>query len=156
MTGQHRDRVGANGGPAVGRPTPPYGPPTQAPWTGPHAVPGPRPAPYSGPRPVVPGHQYAAYDWDPSDDVDDPQPAGNPAGSASVVLGVLAVLVSLRPLAFGSMTMAWDTYVALGIAVIALVLGGAGLRSRVRRPVAVVGMVLAVAALLVVAVLPTL
>jgi hypothetical protein len=73
-----------------------------------------------------------------------------------VVLGVLAVLVALRPLAFGSMAMAWDTYVALGVAVVALVVGGAGLRGAVRRPVAVVGMVLAVAALFVVAVLPTL
>lgn len=73
-----------------------------------------------------------------------------------MVLGVLAVLVSLRPLAFGSMAMAWDTYLALAVAVLALVIGGAGLRTRVRRAVAVVGMVLAVAALLIVAVLPTL
>ncbi|HEY2193361.1 MAG TPA: hypothetical protein VGH76_13835 [Actinomycetospora sp.] len=148
--------MGASGGPAVGRPTPPCGQPAPAPWTGPQALPAPRPAPHSGPQPVVPGHPYAVYGWDPADDVDDPRPAGNPAGAASVVLGVLAVLVSLRPLAFGSMAMAWDTYLALGVAVIALVLGGAGLRSRVHRPVAVVGMVLAVAALLVVAVLPTL
>lgn len=103
----------------------------------------------------VPGH-YAAYGWDPADDVDDPRPAGNPAAAFSVVLGVLAVLVSLRPLAFGSMAMAWDTYLALAVAVLALVIGGAGLRTRVRRAVAVVGMVLAVAALLIVAVLPTL
>jgi hypothetical protein len=73
-----------------------------------------------------------------------------------VILGVLAVLVSLRPLAFGSMAMSWDTYVALGIAVVALTLGGVGLRAPVRRVVAVVGMALAVTALLVVAILPTL
>ena len=141
MTGQEMDRGGASGGQAVGRPIP-------------RPVPTPRPTP-SGPQPIVPGH-HAAYGWDPADDVDDPRPPGNPAAAFSVVLGVLAVLVSLRPLAFGSMAMAWDTYLALAVAVLALVVGGAGLRTPVRRAVAVVGMVLAVAALLVVAVLPTL
>jgi hypothetical protein len=154
MTGQHRDRVGAGGGPAVGRPTPPHGYP--GPDTGPGGVPMPRQAPWSGPQPVTPAHPYAAYGWDPANDVDDPRPAGNPAAATSVVLGVLAVLVSLRPLAFGSMAMSWDTYVALGVAVVSLVVGGVGLRHRVHRPVAVVGMLLGVAALLLVALIPTL
>jgi hypothetical protein len=195
MTGQHRERLGADvgpaatampaGGPAVGGTAPPSGHPRPArppypgyppysahpgphpaphpgphagprlgPHSGPHAVPAPRAAP-SGPQPSVPGG-YGRFDWDPADDVEDPRPVGNPAAATSVVLGVLAVLVALRPLAFGSMAMAWDTYVALGVAVVALVVGGAGLRGAVRRPVAIVGMVLAVAALLVVAVLPTL
>ncbi|NMO94131.1 hypothetical protein [Actinomycetospora sp. TBRC 11914] len=152
MTGQHRQRVGAGGGPATGGATPPSG--YHRVPTHPQAVPAPRPAP-SGPQPVVPG-PYGVYGWDPANDVEDPRPAGNPAAATSVVLAVLAVLVALRPLAFGSMAMSWDTYVALGVAVIALVTGGVALRSPVRRPVAVVGMVLAVAALLLVAVLPTL
>jgi hypothetical protein len=129
----------------------PYGPVTP-PYPGP-SVPGPRPSP-TGPHGVLPGPRV--YGWDPVDDDEDPRPAGNPAAAFSVVLGVLAVLVSLRPLAFGSMAMSWDTGVALGLAVIALTLGGLGLRAAVRRPVAVVGMALPVVALLVVAILPTL
>jgi hypothetical protein len=127
----------------------PYGP-VAPPYPGPY-VPGPRPTP-TGPRGVFPGAHVA---WDPTDDDEDPRP-GNTIAAVSVILGVLAVLVSLRPLAFGSMAMSWDTWVALGIAVVALALGGAGLRAPVRRVVAVVGMALAVTALLVVAILPTL
>lgn len=114
-------------------------------------IPGPAPAP-TGPQSVMPVGPYA---WDPADDVDDPRPAGNPAAAFSVVLGLLAALISFRPLAFGSMVMAWDTYVALGIAVLALALGGMGVRTAARRPVAVVGIALSVLALLVVAALPT-
>jgi hypothetical protein len=88
-------------------------------------------------------------------DVEDPRPAGNAPAAFSVILGLLALLISFRPLAFGTMAMAWDTYVALGVAVLALVLGGVALRSPVRRPVAVVGMTISIAAMLVVAVLPT-
>jgi hypothetical protein len=130
-------------------PVMPYGP-VAHPYPGPY-VPGPRPTP-TGPQGVFPG---AHVGWDPTDDDENPQP-GNTIAAVSVILGVLAVLVSLRPLAFGSMAMAWDTYVALGVAVVALILGGVGLRAPVRRAVAVVGMALAVTALLVVAVLPTL
>jgi len=132
-------------------PVPPLPPgPVAHPYPGPY-VPGPRPTP-TGPQGVFPG---AHVGWDPSDDDEDARP-GNTTAAVSVILGVLAVLVSLRPLAFGSMAMAWDTYVALGLAVVALTLGGVGLRGPVRRPVAVVGMALSVAALLVVAILPTL
>jgi hypothetical protein len=130
-------------------PVMPYGP-VAHPYPGPY-VPGPRPTP-TGPQGVFPGAHVA---WDPADDDEDPRP-GNTVAAVSVILGVLAVLVSLRPLAFGSMAMSWDTYVALGIAVVALTLGGVGLRAPVRRVVAVVGMALAVTALLVVAILPTL
>ena len=112
-----------------------------------------------GPRSAYVQHPgaapYGPYAWDPADDVDDPHPAGNAPAAFSVVLGLLAVLISCRPLAFGSMVMAWDTYVALGVAVLALVLGGVALRTPVRRPVAVLGITLSVLALLVVAVLPT-
>lgn len=141
--------------PATGRgpgaPMMPYGPVTP-PYPGPY-VPGPRPSP-TGPHGVLPGPHV--YGWDPTVDDDDPRPVGNATAAVSVILGVLAVLVSLRPLAFGSMAMSWDTGVALGVAVIALALGGLGLRAPVRRPVAVVGMALSVVALLVVAILPTL
>lgn len=121
-----------------------------APYPGPY-VPGPRPTP-TGPHGAVDAGPYA---WDPAADVDDPRPAGNAPAAFSVILGLLALLISFRPLAFGSMVMAWDTYVALGVAVVALVLGGVALRTPVRRPLAVVGMTLSVLALLVVAVLPT-
>jgi hypothetical protein len=125
--------------------------PVAPPYPGPY-VPGPRPTP-TGPHGVLPGAHV--YGWDPSEDDEDPRP-GNTVAAVSVILGVLAVLVSLRPLAFGSMAMSWDTYVALGVAVVALTLGGLGLRAPVRRAVAVVGMALSVTALLVVAILPTL
>lgn len=120
----------------------------------------PYPGPYvPGPRPTPTGPQGAAgvgpYAWDPSEDDEDPRREGNVAAAFSVILGLLALLLSLRPLAFGSMAMSWDTYVALGIAVLALVPGGVGLRRPVARPVAVVGMTIAVAAMLVVAILPT-
>lgn len=136
-------------GPAA--PYPPYPPHPAGPGRpGPYQhVPAPRPAP-TGPHPVP-----YAYAWDPAADVDDPRPTGNVRAAFSVILGLVALLISLRPLAFGSMLMSWDTYVALGIAVVALVLGGATLRTPGCRPVAVVGMLLSVAALLVVAVLPT-
>jgi hypothetical protein len=172
MTGQDNAATGAQetssappmtppgGFPTGPRPAPvphpgaaPYGRapyPGAQPYPGPY-VPGPRPTP-TGPHGALPTGPYA---WDPADDVDDPRPAGNAAAAFSVVLGLLAVLISCRPLAFGSMVMAWDTYVALGVAVLALVLGGVALRTPVRRPVAVVGMTLSVLALLVVAVLPT-
>ncbi|MEJ2870543.1 hypothetical protein WCD74_22445, partial [Actinomycetospora sp. OC33-EN08] len=128
---------------------------------------GPRHAPHPGmPRqgPTAYGHapgwapiEEPAYDpsYDPSYDTDDPRPPGNGAAAFSAVLGVLALLVSLRPLAFGSMALSWDTFVGIGIALVALTAGAVGLRTPVRRPVAVVGMALAVVALLVVAVLPT-
>jgi hypothetical protein len=140
-------------------PAGPWSPPGQYPGAAPYGrvpapgpyIPGPRPTP-TGPHGVLPTGPYA---WDPADDVDDPRPAGNAPAAFSVILGLLAVLISFRPLAFGSMVMAWDTYVALGVAVLALVLGGFALRTPVRRPVAVVGMTLSVLALLVVAVLPT-
>jgi hypothetical protein len=144
----------------------------QAPQTGPWAQPatggfpaprqhptGPRhavaPTP-SAPRSLPPTPVPYAAAWDPALDEDDPRPAGNAAASVSAVLGFLALLVSLRPLAFGSMTMAWDTYVALAVAVLALVLAAVGLRTPVRRVVAVVGMALSLATLVVVALLPTL
>ncbi|MCD2196735.1 hypothetical protein LQ327_25525 [Actinomycetospora endophytica] len=132
----------------------PYGGPAQypaaRPYPGPY-VPGPRPTP-TGPHGAV---NAGPYSWDPANDVDDPRRPGNAAAASSVILGLLALLISFRPLAFGSMVMAWDTYVALGVAVVALVVGGVALRTPVRRPVAVVGMTLSVLALLVVAVLPT-
>ncbi len=154
VTGGPRSPYAQHPGPV--RPTGPVPVPTFPPGPGAHPypgpyVPGPRPTP-TGPQGVFPG---AHVGWDPSDDDEDPRP-GNTTAAVSVILGVLAVLVSLRPLAFGSMAMTWDTYVALGLAVIALTLGGVGLRGPVRRPVAVVGMALSVAALLVVAILPTL
>jgi hypothetical protein len=138
-------------GPVRQAPPVPRGPVGQHPYPGPY-VPGPRPTP-TGPHGVLPGPHV--YGWDPTDD-EDPQPAGNAVAAVSVILGVLAVLVSLRPLAFGSMAMSWDTYVALGTAVVALTLGGLGLRAAASRPVGVIGMALAVVALLVVAILPTL
>ncbi len=147
-------------GPATGAPmVPAQGHP--GPVRAPYGVPAPRQAP-TGPQPMVPAahaapmRPYAPYGWDPAADVDDPRPAGNAAATSSVILGLLALLVSLRPLAFGSMAMAWDTYLALGLAVVALVVGGVAMRTPVRRPVAVVGMVVSVVALLVVAILPTL
>ncbi len=137
------------------RPVPPlptHPGPVGHPYPGPY-VPGPRPTP-TGPYGVFPG--TPVHGWDPAADEEDPRPAGNATAAVSVILAVLAVLVSLRPLAFGSMAMAWDTYVAIGVAVLALTLGGVALRAPVRRPVAVVGMALSVVALLVVAILPTL
>ncbi|MFC5062967.1 hypothetical protein [Actinomycetospora atypica] len=116
---------------------------------------GPYPA---APRPGIPaqgGPGHPGTGWVPLDDQDDPEPTGNPAAAASVVLGVLALLVSLRPLAFGTMSLSWDTYVALGVGVLALVVGIAGARGPVRRGVAAAGMLIGLAALLVVAVLPT-
>ncbi|HEY2223846.1 hypothetical protein [Actinomycetospora sp.] len=150
-------RPGTGGFPAG--PRPPYAQhpyPGQAPYAGARPypspyVPGPRPTP-TGPHGVA---SVGPYAWDPSVDVEDPRPAGNAPAAFSVILGLLALLISFRPLAFGTMAMAWDTYVALGVAVLALVLGGVALRSPVRRPVAVVGMTISIAAMLVVAVLPT-
>jgi hypothetical protein len=120
------------------------------PYPGPY-VPGPRPTP-TGPQGVA---SVGPYAWDPAEDDEDPGRESNVAAAFSVILGLVALLLSLRPLAFGSMAMSWDTYVALGIAVLALVPGAVGLRRPVARPVAVVGMMIAVAAMLVVAVLPT-
>lgn len=137
---------------AQGHPHPnPSGPVGPLPYPGPY-VPGPRPSP-TGPHGVLPGPHVVG--WDPADD-EDTEPAGNAAAAFSMILGALGLLVSLRPLAFGSMAMTWDTYVALAVAVLALVVGGVGLRTPVRRPAAVVGMAISVVALLVVAVLPTL
>ncbi len=135
-------------------PVPVTGPvpyPGARPYPGPY-VPGPRPTP-TGPQGAVSAGPYA---WDPAADVDDPRPATTAPAAFSVILGLLALLISLRPLAFGTMARAWDTYVALGVAVLALVLGGVALRSAGRRVAGVVGMTLAVLALLVVAILPTL
>lgn len=139
------------GGPGQFRGGPsPTGPFTPGPFTA-----GPFPAARPGiPAQVGPG--YPGVGWTPLDDEDDPEPVGNPAAAASVVLGVLALLVSLRPLAFGTMSMSWDTYIALGVGVLALVVGIAGACRPVRRGVAAAGMLIGLAALLVVAVLPTL
>ena len=138
-----------DGGPFRGGPSP-TGPFTPGPFTA-----GPFPAARPGiPNQVGPG--YPGAGWTPLDDEDDPEPVGNPSAGASVVLGVLALLVSLRPLAFGTMSMSWDTYVALGVGVLALVVGIAGACRPVRRGVAAAGMLIGLAALLVVAVLPTL
>lgn len=130
-------------------------------------VPGPRPAPWdrmphpSAPLPYVgpptpgvgnDGHGPFAADLD----TDDPRPAGNPLATVACVLGVLGLAISLRPLVVGSMAMAWDTYLALALAVTALGLGIGGARRPVRRPVAVAGIVLSAAALVAVAVLPSL
>ena len=120
------------------------------PYPGPY-VPGPRPTP-TGPQGAVNAGPYA---WLPAEDDEDARPASNAPAAFSIILGLLALLISFRPLAFGSMAMSWDTYLALGIAVVALVIGGAGLRRSVSRPAAVVGMMISVAAMLVVAVLPT-
>lgn len=135
-------------------PMPPMNRPTNPPM-------GPPPG---MPRQAPPGYGCRAYPpptggWAPigaeDDDTEDPRAPGNPAASFSAVLGVLALLVGLRPLAFGSMALTWDGFVGIAIALAALVAGAVGLRIPVRRPVAAVGMVLAVVALLVVAVLPT-
>ncbi|GLZ54660.1 hypothetical protein [Actinomycetospora sp. NBRC 106378] len=145
----------------------PHGAPRHAPHPRqpvPPMPPMPPMAPPPGmPRQAPPGYGYRAYPpptggWAPigvDDDAEDPRTPGNPAASFSAVLGVLALLVGLRPLAFGSMALSWDGFVGIGIALVALVAGAVGLRTSVRRPVAAVGMVLAVVALLVVAVLPT-
>lgn len=118
---------------------------------------GPGPQGFA-PRPGIPaqaGPVGPGTGWTPIEDDDEPEQAGNPAAAASVVLGVLALLVSLRPLAFGSMSLSWDTYVALGLGVFGLVVGIAGARGPVRRPVAAAGIAISLAALLVVGVLPT-
>ncbi|WP_018334435.1 hypothetical protein [Actinomycetospora chiangmaiensis] len=113
------------------------------------------------PRQAPPGHGYGAYPpatggWAPIvEDADDPSTPGNPAAATSVALGVLALLVSLRPLAFGSMALGWDGFVGIALALGGLVAGAVGLRTALRRPVAGLGMALAVVALLVIAVLPT-
>lgn len=120
------------------------------PYPGPY-VPGPRPTP-TGPHGAVNAGPYA---WVPAEDDEEARPASNAPAAFSIILGLLALLISFRPLAFGSMAMSWDTYVALGIAVVALIVGGAGLRRAVSRPAAVIGMTISVAAMLVVAILPT-
>ncbi|WP_433803592.1 hypothetical protein [Actinomycetospora sp. CA-084318] len=135
-------------------PFPPPGMPRQAPpgyggWAPPTGGWAP---PTGGWAPPTGG--WAPIVEDPYD-VEDPRSPGNPAAALSAVLGVLALLVSLRPLAFGSMALSWDGIVGIAIALVAVLAGAVGLRTPVRRPVAVVGMVLAVVALLVVAVLPT-
>lgn len=113
------------------------------------------------PRQAPPGYGHGGYppptgSWAPiDDDTEDPRTPGNPAAASSVVLGVLALLVGLRPLAFGSMALSWDGFVGIALALGALVAGAVGLRTAIRRPVAALGLVLAVVALLVVAVLPT-
>ncbi|MDL5156604.1 hypothetical protein [Actinomycetospora termitidis] len=164
----------------TGRPGTPA--PTPRPTGDGGAAPDRRPPQSYGPRPMAGGPRYAPHpgrpgmplqgppgqgwapgwvpiedgpEYDADYDTDDPRPPGNGAAAFSAVLGVLALLVSLRPLAFGSMALAWDTFVGIGIALLALVAGAVGLRTPVRRPVAAVGMTLAVVALLVVAVLPT-
>ena len=147
------------GGPVPGAryPTGPYatypgGPAPSGRFAGPHP-PAPRPGIPAQGGPGHPGTGWVPFD--DLDDADDPEPTGNPAAAASVVLGVLALLVGLRPLAFGSMSLSWDTYVALGVGVLALVVGIAGACRPVRRGVAAAGMLIGLAALLVVAVLPT-
>jgi hypothetical protein len=162
-------------GPSPYGPTPsasvPFGPPRPGPppfgpqpvGSGPHPVPHPvaRPVPPPGmPRQAPPGYGHGypppTGGWAPIvDDVEDPATPGNPAAAFSLVLGVLALLVGLRPLAFGSMALSWDGFLGLAIALVGVVAGAVGLRAPVRRPLAVVGMVLGVAALLVVATLPT-
>ncbi len=150
MTSQDVQRSSTTGSGPVTPPGPPR--PVGVPHPGPY-VPGPRPPMPTGPHGVLPGAY--PYGWDPAADEDDPRPAGNGLAALSVIVGLLGLVVSLRPLAFGSMAMSWDTYVALAVAVVGLVLGGVALRTPVRRPVAVVGMVVSVVALLVVGILPT-
>jgi hypothetical protein len=154
-----------------GRPPQRYGPgPTTGPGHAPHPR-GPQPMrPYPVPPPPGmprqgppgyghPGHQLPTGGWAPIDedayDREDPRTPGNPAAATSVVLGALALLVGLRPLAFGSMALGWDGFVGIALALGGLVAGAVGLRTALRRPVAGLGLALAVVALLVVAVLPT-
>ncbi|GAA4828853.1 hypothetical protein GCM10023201_15290 [Actinomycetospora corticicola] len=129
----------------------PMGPPPM----GPPFVPPPG-MPRQGPPGYGHGHPPPTGGWAPIvDDVEDPATPGNPAAAFSLVLGILALLVGLRPLAFGSMALSWDGFLGLAIALVGVVAGAFGLRAPVRRPLAAVGMLLGVAALLVVATLPT-
>ena len=94
------------------------------------------------------------YAWDPAEDDEDARPASNaPAASRSSSASRAADQLPAAGVRLDGHVL--DTYVALGIAVVALTLGGVGLRRAVSRPAAVVGMALSVAALLVVAILPT-
>ena len=154
---------GHSGGgfPAGGRPGPTGSFPAAGPGTFPPAR---RPHP-TGPQPAVGYGRFdqpsyprvpAATGYAEADLDDDPRPAGNAAAVTSCVLGLLGLLLSLRPLVFGSNAMTVDTYVAIAISVIALVLGIAGVRLPRRRAAGVVGIAGSLIALLMVAIIPTL
>jgi len=136
----------------------PAGPPRPGP-SGPFdhpSFPG-RPAPgYAGGNAPGYGTGYSGYDPDFDEDDDDTTPAGNVPAVMSLVLALVGILVGCRPFVFGTTAMAPDTYVAIAISVIALVLGGVGALRPVRRPAAVVGIVGSVVALLIIAIIPTL
>jgi hypothetical protein len=96
------------------------------------------------------------YDTAFDEDDDDTTPAGNVPAVMSLVLALVGILVSCRPFVLGTTAMAPDTYVAIAISVVALVLGGVGALRPVRRPAAVSGIVGSIAALLIVGIIPTL
>jgi len=162
------------GGPRTGAWQPP-GPRTPGTGPQPHVPPqwGPRPGPY-GPQGPQAWHQgtpprgtAAAQPWSatgsghgwpvsPDDDAEEVRPAGNGAAVTSCVFAILGLLLSLRPLFFGSNAMSVDTFVALGLAVVGLVAGIAATRIPRRRPATIIGIALSLLALLVIAVIPTL
>jgi hypothetical protein len=165
------------GGPRTG---PWQAPGPRTPGTGPQPhVPsqwGPRPGPYGpqGPHGPQGWHQGtpprgtaapqpwsatgSGYGWpaSPDDDAEEVRPAGNGAAVTSCVFAILGLLLSLRPLFFGSNAMSIDTFVALGLAVVGLVAGIAATRIPRRRAATIIGIALSLLALLVIAVIPTL